>query len=107
MKTIHLVVCLAFLLVSAAVSANGIVEVSIKKFKYIPAVITVQKGTTIRWLNNEKRQYHNVWFEQMGEAEPDYFFPEESYEKTFDSVGAFPYHCGPHPEMIGEVIVTD
>lgn len=89
------------------VVAETMAEVSILKFKFIPAEITVKKGTRIRWTNNEKRQYHNVWFEQGAEPEPDYIFPEETYERVFNEVGRFPYRCGPHPEMIGEVIVTD
>lgn len=82
-------------------------EVIIEKFAYQPQTITVKAGDTVRWVNNEKRQYHNVWFEQPGEPEPGYFFPGESYERTFDQPGSFPYHCGPHPEMTGTVIVTE
>jgi len=81
------------------------VEVIIKKFKFIPSEITIQKGDTIVWLNKEKRQYHSVWFEQLGEEEPGYFFPDESYSRRFDNEGDFPYRCGPHPEMTGIVHV--
>lgn len=87
--------------------ASELVDVSIKDFQFLPAQITVKKGTTVRWTNNEKRQYHNVWFEKAGDAEPDYIFPEETYEKSFDAVGTFPYRCGPHPEMVGKVIVAE
>jgi len=96
------------LMVNSTMScASELVEVSIKDFKYLPAKVTVKIGTTVRWINNEKRQYHNVWFEKSGDLEPDYIFPEEFYEKTFNKAGTFPYHCGPHPEMLGEVIVTE
>ncbi len=81
------------------------VEVEIQGFKFIPQEITVKAGTTIRWSNREKRQYHSVWFEQAGDPEPGYFFPGESYERSFDKPGVYPYHCGPHPEMTGTVIV--
>lgn len=81
--------------------------VIIKDFKFQPEVIQVKAGTTIRWENREKRQYHSVWFEALGEPEPvDYFFPEESYERRFDKAGTFPYRCGPHPEMRGVVEVV-
>lgn len=83
------------------------VEVSLYKMAFIPAQITINKGDTIRWLNKEKRQYHSVWFEQLGEPEGEYFFPEESVTKTFNDVGVFPYRCGPHPEMTGTVTVKE
>lgn len=79
--------------------------VKIEKFKFIPQVIRIKAGDTVRWENHEKRQYHSVWFEQLGEPEPDYFFPEESFERRFEQAGAFPYRCGPHPKMTGTVQV--
>ena len=80
-------------------------DIEIKKFKFTPAEITVNIGDTIRWTNKEKRQYHSVWFEQLGESEPDYFFPDEFFERTFNDAGDFPYRCGPHPRMKGLVHV--
>ena len=81
------------------------VQVEILKFKFIPAEVTINKGDTIVWVNVEKRQYHSVWFEESGAPEPDYFFPGETFTQTFDETGQFPYRCGPHPEMLGQVTV--
>ncbi len=81
-------------------------DIDIIKFKFEPAEITIDVGESIRWTNKEKRQYHSVWFEKTGEPEPDYFFPDEFYERTFDAAGDFPYRCGPHPKMIGMVHVV-
>ena len=82
--------------------------VIIKDFKFIPQEITVKRGQTLRWENQEKRQYHSVWFEALGEEEPeDYLFPDDSYEREFKEAGSFPYRCGPHPEMLGEVHVVE
>lgn len=86
-------------------SAENIVDIKILKFKFIPQTITIEAGTTVRWRNEEKRQYHSVWFEQSGEPEPDYFFPGETYQRTFDQVGSYPYRCGPHPKMVGTIHV--
>lgn len=83
------------------------VEVIIQKFKFIPAEITIHKGDKIIWVNKEKRQYHSVWFEQAGDPEPDYFFPDETYSRQFKQTGKFPYRCGPHPEMTGTVFVKE
>lgn len=81
--------------------------VTIKDFKFIPQEITIKRGQTINWENREKRQYHSVWFEALGEEESDYIFPDENYEREFKETGTFPYRCGPHPRMTGTVHVTD
>ena len=85
--------------------AQEVVEVAIKDYQFTPAELTIAQGVTVRWTNHEKRQYHNVWFEALGEKEPDYLFPDDSYERRFDEKGDFPYRCGPHPEMRGVIHV--
>jgi plastocyanin len=97
-------------LCSLATIAGGVDEtlVIIKDYKFTPQDITIKKGQTLTWENREKRQYHSVWFEALGEEEPeDYLFPEDRYERLFPETGSFPYRCGPHPEMIGTVTVID
>jgi plastocyanin len=84
---------------------DGTVIISIKNFQYIPAHFQVSVGTRVRWLNEEKRQFHNVWFEQLEAEAPPYFFPGEFYERVFDTPGEFSYHCSPHPQMTGLVLV--
>ncbi|MCW8908840.1 MAG: plastocyanin/azurin family copper-binding protein [Sedimenticola sp.] len=86
-------------------NATAQAQVEIRDFKFIPREITIKAGTTVRWTNNEKRQYHSVWFEQAGDPEAPYFFPGESVERTFDKPGVYPYRCGPHPEMTGVITV--
>jgi plastocyanin len=82
--------------------------VIIQNYKFIPEDVTIKRGQTLRWENREKRQYHSVWFEALGEEEPeDYLFPEDSYERSFDKPGVYPYRCGPHAEMLGSVTVVE
>ena len=88
-------------------AANDNPQVIIKDFKFIPQEITVKRGQTITWENQEKRQYHSVWFEASGEEEPDYIFPDESYDREFKQTGTFPYRCGPHPKMTATVTVVE
>ncbi|GAA6170449.1 hypothetical protein NBRC116592_01190 [Colwellia sp. KU-HH00111] len=97
---------LCFFIASSNVFAKEVV-VEIYKKKYIPAEVTIEQGDTVVWKNIEKRQYHNVWFKQLDKEEPQYFFPDESYQRQFEQIGAFPYECGPHPRMKGKVIVVD
>lgn len=83
----------------------AVTDVEILKFKFLPQEITIEAGDKVRWTNKEKRQYHSVWFEKLGEPEPDYLFPGDTYERVFENTGDFPYRCGPHPEMTGIVHV--
>jgi plastocyanin len=78
--------------------AGETVTVDVHKYTFIPLEITVEAGTTVRWLNTEKRQYHSVWFKETGEPEPEYFWPEEFFERSFDKPGVYPYVCEPHEE---------
>ena len=91
--------------VSTLLQAGNPAEVEIIKYKFIPQELTIKAGQTVRWTNNEKRQYHSVWFEKAGDPEPAYFFPGETYERKFDKPGVYPYRCGPHPEMTGTITV--
>ena len=94
------------LLLSACGGEAETVEVEILKFSFIPETITIKVGDTVRWVNKEKRQYHSIWFEELGEEEPvDYFFPDENFERSFKTKGTFNYRCGPHEKMKGVVIV--
>lgn len=96
-----------FALNSAAFAGGDNSLVIIKDFKFIPQEITIKRGQTITWENQEKRQYHSVWFEALGEEEPDYFFPDETFEREFKQAGTFPYRCGPHPRMTAIVHVVE
>ena len=82
------------------------IEVKMLKYKFIPQILEIKVGQTVKWINVEKRQYHSVWFEQQGEDESDYMFPGDFLNKQFLKPGRYPYRCGPHPEMVGTIIVN-
>lgn len=90
-------------------SAHGqqTVEVVIQNYSFQPQLVQIKVGDTVKWVNREKRTSHSVVFsvEQGGESER--FFPDESWQRSFDAPGRFLYHCGPHPEMTGVVEVSD
>jgi plastocyanin len=94
------------LLAACPAAAGDTVRVSMDKTLFTPQVLTVKPGTTVEWMNDEKRTSHSVFFEKEGLAESDRLFPGESWKRTFDTPGSYPYRCGPHPEMVGTVIVA-
>ncbi len=107
MKWQSLLLMLTLMVFNQYTFASENPQIIIKKFKFVPQEITIKRGQSINWSNQEKRQYHSVWFEALGEEEPDYIFPDESYQREFKQNGSFPYRCGPHPEMTGIIHVTD
>lgn len=87
--------------------AEGVTVVTMYKYNFCPKEITVPVGTTVRWVNVDKRTSHSV---KVGDhPESDRAFPEEVLEFTFMDVGDQDYLCGPHWEtqkMIGMVTVV-
>ena len=71
-----LVLCISF----SSVSVLGeTVVIEIKDDLYgTQQPLVIKAGTTVKWVNMEKRQYHSVWFEAEGFPEAEYIFPEES-----------------------------
>ena len=84
--------------------ATGVLhEVAIRAMQFEPAELTVQAGDTVRWVNREKRTSHSLLFADAPESER--LLPDEAWERRFDAPGSYPYRCGPHPEMTGQVRV--
>jgi len=88
---------------------DGVVVVKMHKYTFCPPNLEVKKGTTVRWVNVDKRTSHSVWLKDAGIPESERFFPEEIWEHTFEQSGSYPYLCGPHwkeENMRGFVKVT-
>ncbi|MDP1532580.1 MAG: hypothetical protein Q8L92_03250, partial [Rubrivivax sp.] len=75
----------------AADTATNIAQVSIRDYKFTPALLTVKVGTTVRWINHERRTTHSVLFTGPGGFESERFFPDESWQRRFDQPGRYPY----------------
>lgn len=99
--------CLVAVLVWPLALAAQTVEVAIQDYKYTPAALTIKAGTTVKWVNNEKRTTHSILFTGPSGFESERIFPGESWQRTFDKPGVYAYTCGPHPEMKGQVLVTE
>lgn len=94
-------------LFSFSVCAEQTIEVSIEKYTFTPQEVSIRAGDTVKWVNHEKRTSHSVVFPQEGGRESERLFPDESWQRQFVEPGRYPYHCGPHPEMKGLVVVTE
>jgi len=75
---------------------------------YQPAVITVKKGDTVTWVNEDDRD-HTVYSDDPKDKDfrSDNLGNGDTYSHKFDKAGKFPYHCKYHPRMHGTVTVSD
>lgn len=85
--------------------------VKMYKYTFCPTVLKVKQGTTVRWVNVDKRTSHSVWFKEQGKKESDRLFSEENVELKLDfPPGDLGYICGPHYEkedMRARIIIIE
>lgn len=80
---------------------SGTVTVHIKDFAFTPSELSIQKGSTIVWVNDDEVP-HSI----KGEGfESSVFAKGDRFEYTFTDAGAYPYICGIHTSMKGLVSV--
>ena len=80
--------------------------VSIENFAFSPDSITVKKGTTVTWTNNDTTS-HTVTSDSGNTMSSDTLGRGDTYQVTFNEAGTFSYHCNFHSDMHGTVTVTE
>ncbi len=95
------------LLCACAGAAAETVEVEIEGYRFVPAEVTIRVGDSVAWTNREKRTSHSILFPAEGGLESERLFPGERWSRRFSQLGRHDYHCGPHPEMKGVVVVRE
>ncbi|MDF0676275.1 MAG: cupredoxin domain-containing protein [Nitrospira sp.] len=79
---------------------------------YVPATATVASGTPIRW-DNPTPTHHTVTHNDCVKDESPCLFdsgtvsPGGHFTVPSLPAGRYPYHCGIHPIMRGQLVVTD
>ena len=87
------------------------VAVTIQNFAFIPASMTVPKGTTVTWTNQDSTP-HTVVNDATSTLALGKLFSSnplgqvQRFSFTFNDAGTYAYHCGIHPSMHGTVTVT-
>lgn len=77
--------------------------VSIMNFSFMPSSMTVRAGTTVTWTNHDSMN-HTVTSDS-GLFNSGLLAKDQSYRYTFQNAGTYTYHCTPHPNMKGTIIV--
>lgn len=77
--------------------------VQISGFSFNPGTITVSKGTTVTWVNDDSATHTLV--SDSGVFSSGSLGKGDTFSRTFTEAGTFAYHCGVHPSMKGKVVV--
>ena len=86
---------------SVSTTTADIVNVDIRDFTFIPDFITVKRGTTIVWTNNDTT-LHRI---KSPTFNSEKLSPGQSFSFTFNDLGIFPYFCFYNTFMGGQIIV--
>ena len=90
----------------AATSSGAI---TIDKFEFMPAQVTVHVGDVVTW-TNEENSLHTITSgtpdARTGLFDSGEFDTGETFEYTFAEAGTFAFFCDRHEFMRGEVVVV-
>lgn len=79
-------------------------DVKIKDFAFEPSEVTIPKGTTVIWTNEDSVQ-HIVVSDSGEELSSGLIDSQGTFTHTFSNAGTYGYHCSIHPSMKGTIIV--
>jgi len=88
--------------VARADDANS--TVSIDKFLFTPAALTVKSGATVTFENRDSTIHSIVGVGGLFRSKP--LDTDDKFSFTFDKPGEYTYFCGLHPFMKGKVVVA-
>ena len=78
-------------------------QVVLRQVAFAPREVRIRVGGTVAWRNADP-MVHTVTADD-GTWGSGLLREGDGYRRTFDTAGRFPYHCEPHPQMQGVVIV--
>lgn len=73
-------------------------------WQFSPAVVTVPVGGAVTWINRSAAA-HTVAGDALAFPDSGPIEPGGAVTRVFDEPGRYSYRCGPHPFMVGEIVV--
>lgn len=74
-----------------------------ENFSFMPKTLTIEKGTRITWTNYDSSSH--IVSSDTNLFSSEIMQQNETYSRTFNELGTFPYHCNLHAEMTGTIEV--
>lgn len=89
----------------------GEVTIIIENYAFNPPEITISRGTTVTWVNQDLFDHQvtndaTTSYERGAIFKSDPLSEGESYAFTFNTSGTYPYYCAIHPFMKATITVT-
>lgn len=81
--------------------AGGTIQVDIKGFAFVKEAVRIAPGTTIVWKNFDDARHTVVGADFQSKL----LSKGQTFSYTFTKEGIYPYFCGVHPNMKGEIVV--
>jgi plastocyanin len=78
-------------------------NVDIQHFAFTPQVLEIHAGDTVTWTQRDLDGHTTT--SDTGVWSSPLLFVNQTFSHTFADPGTFPYHCVPHPDMRGTIIV--
>jgi plastocyanin len=88
----------------APAAKGGSGDVTMKNIKFNPSKVTIKKGQTVVWTNNDTVG-HDVTSDGFKSGDPGGIEPGKTFQHKFPKQGTFKYQCSVHPGMTAEVVV--
>jgi len=83
------------------VQTTNVVPISIINFTFDPVTLSIKKGTTVTWTNNDLVS-HQIKSDSFNS---DVLTKGKTFSFTFNDIGTYNYSCAIHPSMSGQIIV--
>ena len=77
--------------------------VSISKFTFVPATITIAAGQSVTWTNADPVAHTTTSDDKVWDSGS--LLPNATFSTTFSQPGTYAYHCTIHPFIRGTVVV--
>tara|TARA_B100000315_G_scaffold62962_1_gene57132 strand:+ start:2027 stop:2662 length:636 start_codon:yes stop_codon:yes gene_type:complete len=86
-------------------------DVTIAGFAFSPSDLSIEVGDVVHWTNQDnfdhsvRSRSEDGSIDESGPLQSDLFGNGGTWDFTFDQMGSFPYRCGPHSNMTGNITV--
>jgi plastocyanin len=79
-------------------------NIMIVDFAFVPPDVSVTVGTIVRWTNSGAIAHTSTSDTTIWDSGT--LTTNQTFDRTFTTIGVYPYHCAVHPGMTGSVTVT-
>lgn len=82
--------------------------VAIRNFAFSPDTLRIATGSQVTWVNCESPQVEaHTTTSDEGVWGSGLLSSGDTFVRTFDEAGTFPYHCVPHPNTMRAVVIVE